>query len=98
VAPEHCADEARLDAQFFRANVEPSERYVLSVPGSSAWRVDPAATGFANLYAAGDWTACTIDAGCVEAAVISGMAAANGIHRSIGAADQLEPIIGRSGP
>ena len=98
VAPEHCAGEARLDAQFFRANVEPSERYVLSVPGSSAWRVDPAATGFANLYAAGDWTACTIDAGCVEAAVISGMAAANGIHRSIGAADQLEPIIGRSGP
>ena len=27
---------ARMDAQFFRANVDPSERYVLSVPGSPA--------------------------------------------------------------
>jgi uncharacterized protein with NAD-binding domain and iron-sulfur cluster len=28
---------------------------------------------FSNLYLAGDWTQCTINAGCMEAATISGM-------------------------
>jgi uncharacterized protein with NAD-binding domain and iron-sulfur cluster len=98
IAPSEDEDEARLDAQFLRANIEPSERYVLSVPGSSACRIDPDDTAFDNLYAAGDWTACTIDAGCVEAAVISGMVAANGIYRAIGADDEQELIIGRNGP
>ncbi len=98
VDPSGAADEARLDAQFLRANIEPSERYVLSVPGSSGSRIAPDDTDFANLYVAGDWTACTIDAGCVEAAVISGMVAANGIYRSIGADAEQQPIIGRGGP
>jgi uncharacterized protein with NAD-binding domain and iron-sulfur cluster len=98
VDPNGGEGEERLEWQFFRANVEPSERYVLSVPGSSACRIPPDATGFVNLYAAGDWTSCTINAGCVEAAVISGMVAANGIHRSIGADAEEETIIGRSGP
>jgi uncharacterized protein with NAD-binding domain and iron-sulfur cluster len=98
VAPNGAADEARVKEQFLRANVEPSERYVLSVPGSSANRIAPDDTDFANLYAVGDWTSCTIDAGCVEAAVISGMVAANGIYRSVGADDEQVPIIGRRGP
>jgi uncharacterized protein with NAD-binding domain and iron-sulfur cluster len=89
---------ARLDAQFLRANVEPSERYVLSVPGSSACRIAPDDTGFPNLYAAGDWTACTLDAGCVEAAAISGILAANGIFRSIGEDAEQTTIIAGSGP
>jgi uncharacterized protein with NAD-binding domain and iron-sulfur cluster len=89
---------ARLDAQFLRANVEPSERYVLSVPGSSACRIAPDDTGFPNLFAAGDWTACTLDAGCVEAAAISGMIAANGIYRFIGADQEQTKIIAGSGP
>lgn len=40
-----------------RANVSPPELYVLSVPGSSQYRlpaVDP--HEFSNLYLAGDWT------------------------------------------
>ncbi len=98
VDPSGGRDEARLDAQFLRVNVEPSERYVLSVPGSSAHRIAPDDTDFENLYAVGDWTACTINAGCVEAAVISGMVAANGIYRSIGANTKQTPIIGGSGP
>ncbi len=98
VDPKNRKDEARLEAQFTRANVEPSERYVLSVPGSSACRIAPDDTDFANLYAVGDWTACTIDAGCVEAAVISGMVAANGIYASLGADHRQVPIIGRNGP
>ncbi len=68
------AGEARIDAQYFRANVSDSERFVLSLPGSSQYRLpanDP--TEFSNLYLAGDWTQCTINAGCMEAATISGM-------------------------
>jgi uncharacterized protein with NAD-binding domain and iron-sulfur cluster len=88
----------RIDDQYVRANVEPSERYVLSVPGSSRYRIAPGDTGLDNLYAAGDWTACGLNAGCVEAAVISGMLAANAIHRSHGDPGQVEPIIGLDGP
>jgi uncharacterized protein with NAD-binding domain and iron-sulfur cluster len=82
VDPEDRDGSARLEAQFWRANVEPSERYVLSVPGSSKYRIPPDDTGFANLYAVGDWTACKLNAGCVEAAVISGLVAANAINRA----------------
>jgi len=98
VAPADVTGAARLEYQFVRANIEPSERYVLSVPGSSACRIAPGDTGFANLFAAGDWTSCTINAGCVEAAVISGLEAANGVYRSIGADAAASTIIGRSGP
>lgn len=83
---------------YLRANVEPSERYVLSVPGSGRHRIRPDDTGFANLYAVGDWTACELDAGCVEAAVISGILAANAIHRTHGDPTDAEPIVGEGGP
>ncbi|MBC7172823.1 MAG: hypothetical protein H5U40_10365 [Polyangiaceae bacterium] len=52
---------------------------MLSVKGSSAHRLHPAESGFSNLYLAGDWTRCGIDAGCVEAATISGLLCAEGI-------------------
>jgi uncharacterized protein with NAD-binding domain and iron-sulfur cluster len=70
----------RLDAQWIRGNVLATERYVLSVAGSSRHRLpvhDPA--GPPNLYLAGDWTQCTINAGCMEAATISGMLCANAL-------------------
>lgn len=71
--------EGRFDTQFWRANVDPSERYVQSLPGSTRYRLEPGATGFDNLYIAGDWTECGVNAGCVEGAVISGMLAARAI-------------------
>jgi uncharacterized protein with NAD-binding domain and iron-sulfur cluster len=72
--------EARLDAQYFRANVADSERYVLSVPGSSIHRLPAHDPGtFSNLYLAGDWTQCTLNCGCMEAATISGMLCAQAI-------------------
>jgi uncharacterized protein with NAD-binding domain and iron-sulfur cluster len=70
---------ARFDDQYWRANVDPSDRYVLSLPGSDRHRLRPGASGFGNLYLAGDWTDCGLNAGCVEAAAISGLQAANGI-------------------
>jgi uncharacterized protein with NAD-binding domain and iron-sulfur cluster len=73
----------RFDSQFWRANVDPSERYVLSLPGTSQYRLAPDDTGYENLVFAGDWTLCGLNSGCVEAAVISGLlaaAAVDGTH------------------
>jgi uncharacterized protein with NAD-binding domain and iron-sulfur cluster len=97
VDPAGQPGERRLKAQYWRANVEPSERYVLSLPGTSGYRIEPGDTGFSNLYAAGDWTACYLNAGCVEAAVISGMKAANAIHTACQNEAAVEWIIGIDG-
>ena len=69
----------RFDAQYWRANTSPWERYVLTPAGSVEHRLPSHDSGFANLKLAGDWTATGIDGGCVEAAVISGMEAARAI-------------------
>jgi uncharacterized protein with NAD-binding domain and iron-sulfur cluster len=71
--------DARLDAQFARANFQPGERYVLTPAGSVAHRLRADQSGFANLALAGDWTRNGIDGGSVEAAVTSGMQAARAI-------------------
>ncbi len=70
---------AKFKAQYFRQNFYGSERYVLSVPNSVQYRLPPDGTGFENLFIAGDWTRCGINAGCVEAATISGLGAARGL-------------------
>ncbi|MBT9385128.1 NAD(P)-binding protein [Pseudooceanicola sp. CBS1P-1] len=68
-----------LAGQYARVNMEGSERYVLSTAGSVFHRLAPDESGFDNLYLAGDWTRCGLNAGCVEAATMSGLAAANAI-------------------
>ena len=67
------------ESQYFRANYEPTERYVLSVPGSTQYRLRADRSGYANLWLAGDWTYTGINAGCVEAAAMSGLRAAAGL-------------------
>lgn len=66
-----------LQSQFVRVNVDPSDRYVMCVPGSDHHRLRSDESGFDNLYLAGDWTDNGINAGCIEAAVLSGLQAAN---------------------
>lgn len=68
-----------LDAQYVRINDVGSERYTLSVPGSTVHRIAPGDTGFANLYVAGDWVKGVINGGCAEAAVEGGIDAADAI-------------------
>jgi hypothetical protein len=71
--PAAAQGSARVDAQYYRANVSPSERYVLTVAGSTRFRLpahDP--TGFSNLYFAGDWTRNGLDSGAMESAALSG--------------------------
>jgi len=65
-----------IDDQFFRANIDPTERYVISPPNSTGYRLPPGDSGFANLKLAGDWTRNGLNVGCVEATVMSGALAA----------------------
>jgi uncharacterized protein with NAD-binding domain and iron-sulfur cluster len=69
----------RLEAQYVRANLDPSDRYVQSLPGSGRYRLAPGGTGLDNLVVAGDWTACGFDAGSMEAATRSGVLAARAV-------------------
>jgi uncharacterized protein with NAD-binding domain and iron-sulfur cluster len=71
--------QQRFDAQYWHANIDPTERYVLSVPGSIQYRLPSGQSGFTNLYLAGDWTRTGLDLGCVEAAVMSGMQASRAL-------------------
>ena len=76
---------ARLEAQYMRANVAGTDRYVTTPAGSVHARLDPEASGFDNLMLAGDWTHNGIDGGCVEAAVVSGERAAAALIARTGA-------------
>jgi uncharacterized protein with NAD-binding domain and iron-sulfur cluster len=67
---------------FHRANIDPSERYVLSIKGSTRYRLMGYQSGFSNLYLAGDWTLNGLNAGCVEAATISGKIIGNVLSRN----------------
>ena len=77
--PQDRAGRARLEAQYFRANVAATERYVTTPAGSVDARLRPDQSGFENLVLAGDWTHNGIDGGCVEAAVVSGEHAAEAL-------------------
>lgn len=71
--------EERLDAQYWRANIDPTECTVGSPVGSTRFRLGPDNSGFANLVLAGEATRQGFNASCVEGAVMSGMAAARAI-------------------
>jgi uncharacterized protein with NAD-binding domain and iron-sulfur cluster len=79
ISPEPPAGGDAWASQYFRANFEPTDRYVLSVPGSTTARLRADRSGFRNLWLAGDWTYTGINAGCVEAAAMSGLRAAAGL-------------------
>jgi uncharacterized protein with NAD-binding domain and iron-sulfur cluster len=79
--PVPAGDQHRFDTQFWVASVHPSDRYVLSLPGSAMYRISPLDRTYDNLTIAGDWTDCGFNAGCVEAAVMSGLLAAHAISR-----------------
>jgi len=78
--PEPGAPGDALSRQYVRANTNPSDLYVQSPSGSVSARMNASDTGLANLYVAGDWTYCGLNAGCVESAVRSGVRCAAGIN------------------
>lgn len=71
--PHNRNGAARLDWQYFRANVEPSDRFVLSSVDATRFRLRPDQSGASNLYLAGDWTHNKFNGGCVEGTVMSGL-------------------------
>jgi uncharacterized protein with NAD-binding domain and iron-sulfur cluster len=92
--PTAAAGIGRFGTQFWTANIAPSDRYVLSVPGSAKHRISPLDRTYDNFTIAGDWTACGFNAGCVEAAVMSGRLAAH----ALSGLPALENIVGFDHP
>ena len=88
------AGSARFRTQHWTANVNPSDRYTLSLPGSSRYRISPLDATYDNLTVCGDWTECSFNGGCVEAAVMSGQLAAHALSRR----PALEEIVGFDHP
>jgi uncharacterized protein with NAD-binding domain and iron-sulfur cluster len=70
---EHRDGEARLNAQYVHTQSNPSDRYVLSSPGSARHRLRENGTIFDNLYLCGDYILTGMSAGCIEAAAMAGM-------------------------
>ncbi len=79
VDPVDRTGRQRLEAQYFRANSEPTERYTLTPTDSVKHRLRPHESGYPNLTLAGDWVHNPLNSGCIEAAVMSGMAASRAI-------------------
>jgi hypothetical protein len=84
----------RMAGQYVRANVNPTDRYALVLPGSVKYRISPLDLTYDNLTMAGDFTACGFTEGCVEAAVMSGLLAAHAVSKS----PPLEMITGYDHP
>jgi uncharacterized protein with NAD-binding domain and iron-sulfur cluster len=76
------AGRDRLSSQYVRANIDPSERYVLSLPGTARYRPAADGSGYDNLVLTGDWTRTEWNVGCIESAVLSGINAARVIDES----------------
>lgn len=70
---------AALATQHLSVNIDPSDRYVLSVPGTDQYRLRPDESGYDNLVLAGDWTDSGLNSGCIESATLSGLQAANAL-------------------
>ena len=69
----------RFKQQFWRANIDPTESYVTSPPGSTAARLKAWGSGFSNLVLAGDWIYTGLNVGSVEGAVMGGRLASHAV-------------------
>lgn len=82
---------ARLDQQFWKPNIDPTERYVTSPPGSTKYRLKAWESGFANLVIAGDWIYTGLNVGSFEGACMGGKLA---VHVVDPAAMPLDKVYG----
>jgi uncharacterized protein with NAD-binding domain and iron-sulfur cluster len=85
VSPD--GDESALEkynAQFFRANVSPTDQYTLSLPGSNKFRLKTDESGFSNLFLTGDWIDFGLNVGYIEGTIISGYKVAHAVLKTYG--------------
>lgn len=66
-------------AQYTRANCNPTDHYVLSLPNTTQRRLRASESGFERLVLAGDWLRNGLNYGCVESAALSGLQACRAI-------------------
>jgi uncharacterized protein with NAD-binding domain and iron-sulfur cluster len=71
--------DERFQSQFWRANVNPSDRYVPNFHGTTGYRLAADEAPVDHLVLSGDWIRTRIDIGCAEAAVVSGLHAARAV-------------------
>jgi uncharacterized protein with NAD-binding domain and iron-sulfur cluster len=79
VAPDQDTAIAKFDAQFFRPNIDPSQRYVQTLPGTTKYRLGADESGFANVYLTGDWIWNGFNSGAIEPTTWSGIHCATAI-------------------
>ena len=72
-------DQAKLVSEYQRVNIDPSERYVLTLPGTTKYRLRAQDSGYANLFLTGDWTQNGHNLGSFEASFTSGKLTARAI-------------------
>lgn len=88
VNPQKDAQDANPDEkyenQFFVANIDPTDRYTLAIPGTDQYRLKPGDSGYENLYLCGDWTDFGLNVGHMEGAVTSGLKAAQALRTDMG--------------
>ncbi len=93
-SPSDATGAKRLDSQYLRANIDPDQRYTLSVAGSAAYRLRTDASGYYNLYLTGDWTDNPGNLGGFESTIMSGRLASraiSGLPKQIARVDAESP-------
>ncbi len=68
-----------FDSQFWCANVNPTDRYIQSLAGTTQHRIGAGDAGFDNIVLAGDWIRTGLNVGCIESATNGGLMAARAI-------------------
>jgi uncharacterized protein with NAD-binding domain and iron-sulfur cluster len=80
----------RIRQQYFKANIDPNERYTLSVAGTVRARLEAWDSKFDNLVLAGDWIYTGFNVGSFEGAVMGGKLAS----LALTGAPRLEDVYG----
>ncbi|MFC3673999.1 NAD(P)-binding protein [Ferrovibrio xuzhouensis] len=80
---------ARLDQQFWKPNIDPTERYTTSPPGSTQYRLKAWNSGFSNLVLAGDWIYTGLNVGSFEGACMGGKLAVHAVDPTAMPLDQV---------
>ncbi len=64
--------EDRIDQQFWKVNIDPTERYVSSISGKVGYRPKAWESTYRNMALAGDWCYNGMNMGSIECAATSG--------------------------
>lgn len=80
--PTDGVGKERLKYQYFRSNINTTERYVYSLKDTSRHRLKTDESGFENVFLTGDWIQNGMNIGFVEGATISGILTARAVSRN----------------